>query len=124
MQINKTLTYLIAAVWLVNGLFCKVLNLVPRHREIVAQILGDELAEPLTILIGLAELVMVIWILSGFKPKINAATQILIVGVMNILEFFLVPELLLWGQLNIVFAAMFMGLVYYNAFVLNKKANE
>jgi hypothetical protein len=27
----QLLNYLIAAVWLVNGLFCKVLNLVPRH---------------------------------------------------------------------------------------------
>jgi len=34
-------TYLIAAVWLVNGLFCKVLHLTPRHERIVARILGE-----------------------------------------------------------------------------------
>jgi hypothetical protein len=39
MTTYKLLNYLIAAVWLVNGLFCKVLGLVPRHQEIVATIL-------------------------------------------------------------------------------------
>ena len=34
-------TYLIAAVWLVNGLFCKVLHLTPRHERIVARTLGE-----------------------------------------------------------------------------------
>ncbi len=37
---NQILNYLIAAVWIANGLFCKVLNLVPRHQEIVARIIG------------------------------------------------------------------------------------
>lgn len=40
--IHRILTYLIAAVSLINGLFCKVLNLVPRHRQIVAEILGED----------------------------------------------------------------------------------
>jgi hypothetical protein len=39
---------LIAAAWLVNGLFCKVLNFVPRHEEIVRRILGDEYSVFLT----------------------------------------------------------------------------
>ena len=39
-----TFTFLIAGVWLVFGLYCKVLNQVPRHEEIVAQILGTEQA--------------------------------------------------------------------------------
>ena len=40
MTTHQVLHYLIAAVWLANGLFCKVLNLVPRHQQIVARILG------------------------------------------------------------------------------------
>jgi putative exporter of polyketide antibiotics len=48
--------YLIAAVWLINGLFCKLFNLVPRHQEIVSNILGHEHAALLTKLIGLGEL--------------------------------------------------------------------
>lgn len=111
----------IAAVWLANGLLCKVLNLVPRHQEIVKEILSTEYAGLLTILIGIAEVVMTVWILSNYKPKWNAVIQIVIIAVMNIIEFTMVPHLLLWGRLNIVFAAMFIALIYFNEFHLNKK---
>jgi len=120
-KLHKGLTLLISVVWLANGLFCKVLNLVPRHEQIVARILGEDYSRPLTILIGLSEVVMAVWVLSKFKSKLNAITQILIVALMNTLEFILVPDLLLWGRLNSVFALLFIGLVYYNEFVLNKK---
>ncbi len=119
-KIHKILTYLIAVVWLINGLFCKVLNFVPRHEQIVGRILGNDYAKPLTILIGLAEIGMTIWILSRIKPKLNAVIQIAIVATMNILEFFLVPDLLLWGRFNAVVAAAFILLVYFNEFVLGK----
>jgi uncharacterized membrane protein YphA (DoxX/SURF4 family) len=119
--LHKTLTFLIALVWLANGLVCKVLNLVPRHEEIVARILGDENSRLFTILIGLSEIIMAIWVLTKFKSKLNAIAQIIIVATMNILEFIFVPELLLWGRFNIIFAFLFIGLVYYNEFVLNKK---
>jgi hypothetical protein len=121
---NRLLTHLIAIVWLANGLFCKVLNLVPRHHEIVARILGDDYAYILTLLIGLAEIFMSIWILSKIKTRLNAITQIAVVAVMNILEFFLVPELLLWGKLNSIFAFLFILAVYYNEFYLNKKLTQ
>lgn len=48
----------------------------------------------------------------------------IIVAAMNIIEFILVPDLLLWGKLNIIFAFLFIGLVYYNGFILNKKPNQ
>lgn len=118
---HKALTYLIAAVWLVNGLFCKVLNLVSRHEQIVARILGNDYSRPLTIVIGLSEIVMAIWILSKFNSKLNAIVQMTVVATMNIIEFIIAPDLLLWGKLNIIFAFLFVGLVYYNEFVLNKK---
>lgn len=120
MSKHTALNYLIALVWIVNGLFCKVLNLVPRHQAIVANILGEEYARLLTILIGLSELVMAAWILSGFKTRFNALTQMFIVGLMNILEFLLVPDLLLWGKLNSVFAVLFIITVYYNEFHLKQ----
>lgn len=111
---------LIAAVWLVNGLYCKVLNLVPRHQEIVARILGDDYAPLLTKLIGVSEILMVVWILSRLYSRLNAITQISIVLLMNVIEFIAVPDLLLWGRFNILFAAMFAGVVYYNEFILCK----
>ncbi len=117
--IHKILIYLAATVWLTNGLYCKVLNFVPRHGEIVGRILGGDYARPLTILIGLAEIGMTIWILSRKKPKINAAFQIVIVGTMNVLEFIFVPDLLLFGRFNILVAAAFIFTVYFNEFVLS-----
>jgi hypothetical protein len=108
----RAIHYLIAAVWLVNGFVCKVLNLVPRHQQIVARVLGAEYARTLTVLIGVAEIAMAVWIISGIRPRLNAIMQIIIVATMNILEFILVPDLLLWGRFNAVFASLFIILIY------------
>lgn len=116
------LTYAIALVWLTNGLLCKIFNLVPRHEQIVARILGQEHARLFTLLIGVAELFMGIWILSAFKAKFVAIAQIIIVLTMNIIELSITPDLLLWGKFNIVYASIFSGFIYYNAFVLDKRS--
>lgn len=121
---HRLLSYLIATVWIANGLFCKVLNLVPRHQQIVASILGGNHSRTLTLLIGLSEVGMAIWILSGINARLNAAIQIVIIGTMNILEFALVPDLLLWGKANSIFAFMFILLIIYNEFYLNKKLTQ
>jgi len=118
---HKLLNYIIANVWIVNGLFCKVLNLVPRHQQIVGQILGNEYSRSLTILVGLLEIGMAIWILTGLWTRLNAVTQILVIAAMNVLEFVLVPDLLMWGKANSIFAFLFILLIYYNEFHLNKK---
>jgi hypothetical protein len=104
----------IALVWLINGLFCKVLNLVPRHELIVGRILGQDYARSLTLLIGLSEIAMSIWILSGIKPRLNAYLQIAIIATMNTIEFTLAPDLLLWGKLNSLFAFLFILIIYFN----------
>src|SRR5215207_6949267 len=120
----KLLNYLIAAVWLVNGLFCKVLNGVPRHQEIVARILGNDHARLLTTLIGLAEITMAVWIVSGYRARLNAISQIMVIATMNILEFILVPDLLLWGRFNILFAFLFMLLIGFNEYFLRPKPTQ
>jgi len=121
---HKLLNYFIAAVWIANGLFCKVLNLVPRHEEIVGRILNLDRpsANLITILIGFSEIGMAIWILSGLWTRLNVATQILVIATMNILEFVLVPDLLMLGKANSIFAFLFILLIYYNEFHLNKKS--
>jgi hypothetical protein len=113
---SKILTYLITLVWLLNGLFAKVLNLVPRHTEIVANILGEEYARPLTILIGCSEIAMAVWIWLDRQRKPTAIVQIAIILTMNTLESLLVPDLLLWGYFNPVFAVLFCGLIWYHGF--------
>jgi hypothetical protein len=71
--------------------------------------------------IGVAETVMAIWIVSGIWPRLNAITQIAVIAIMNVLEFILVPDLLLWGRLNLLFASMFILIIWYNAFYLRLK---
>ncbi len=115
---HTLLTPLIASIWLINGLVCKVLNLVPRHQEIVATILGQEHAVFLTKAIGVSEIAMAVWIWSGKWPRLNAISQIVIIATMNILEFVLVPHLLLWGRLNLLFAVLLIVVIYYNEFHL------
>ena len=117
---NK-LNYGIAAVWIINGLFCKVLNLVPRHEEIVTRILGGDYSRLLTILIGCSEMVMAVLILMGINSRFNAIAQITIIAAMNLLEFILAPDLLLWGKFNSLFAFLFILLIYFNEFHLNPK---
>jgi hypothetical protein len=120
-KIYSAIKYFITAVWFINGLFCKVLNMVPRHEQIVGIILGDNFSRLITILIGLSEIFMAIWILSGVKTRLNAITQISVVASMNILEFILVPNLLLWGKLNSLFAFLFILIIYLNEFYLAKE---
>ncbi|MEP6789571.1 MAG: DoxX-like family protein [Acidobacteriota bacterium] len=118
MNLATALSYFFAAVWVGNGLFCKVLGWVPRHRTIVARILGETHADLITRTIGFAEICMAAWILSGITPRINAVTQIAVIAAMNILEFFLARDLLLWGRLNAVFASILILLIYYREFFL------
>lgn len=118
--IKNILTIGIALVWLINGLFCKLLNLIPRHEQIVARILGEEYAGLFTKLIGVAEIIMCIWILSRIKPRLCALTQIIVIAAMNILEFVLVPDILLFGKLNIVLAAVLIVVIFIIEFLLSK----
>lgn len=113
---KKTITIFIALVWLANGLFCKILNFVPRHQEIVGQILGGLYELLLTRTIGILECLMFLWILSNIKSRFCAIFQILIILTMNFLEFALVPDLLLFGRFNILVAIAFCYLIYWNEF--------
>jgi hypothetical protein len=122
-MLHKILNGLIAMVWVINGLFCKVLNWVPRHQQIVAKILHTEQARPLTITIGILEILMAVWVVSGIRQRFCAIAQIVIILTMNILEFLLAPDLLLFGRLNLMVAIFFCGLIFVNEFFLKKKAN-
>ena len=83
--------------------------------------MGHENSRLITLMIGLSEIAMSVWILSGIKPKANAIVQIGVVATMNIIELMVAPDLLLWGRLNILFASLFMLLIFFNEFVWNRK---
>lgn len=111
---QNILNIIIAGVWLINGLLSKVLGLTPRHEAIVARILGTEFSHPLTILIGISEIFMAIWVLSTFRAKLNTYAQIFLVCTMNILETILAPDLLLWGHWNLLWAITFCFIIWKN----------
>ena len=106
----------IALVWLVNGLYCKVLDQVPRHQAIVAEILGKDYAVLATKTIGVLETGMFIWVISRIKSRWCSIVQIVTVAVMNIIEFFRVPQLLLFGKANALFALIFIIVIYLHEF--------
>jgi uncharacterized membrane protein YphA (DoxX/SURF4 family) len=67
----------LGGVWLHQGLWAKILDRDPSHREIVGRLPGMDggRARDVTIAIGVAEVAMAAWIVSGFKPRTCAATQ-------------------------------------------------
>ena len=86
---------LAAVVWFVFGTIFKVGGAVPRHREIVAEVLGGEIAPSITVLIGLAETALGLWFLIGFLPRICAVFQTVAIVSMNALELIYARSLLL-----------------------------
>jgi hypothetical protein len=119
-SLKNCISFLIAAVWVINGLYCKVLNMVPRHQLIIANILGNNYASQFTKIIGSLEIMLAIWIISGIKTRLCAVIQILLILSMNIIEFVLTPYILLFGKFNIVVALFFCCLVYINEFGVNR----
>lgn len=115
--LHSLLTIAIALVWLINGLVCKVLNLVPRHQLIVARILGEENSVIFTRVIGLLEILMAVWIISGIKARFCTLSQLLIIASMNIIEFLLAPDLLLFGRGNILVATLLILVIAGNEFL-------
>ncbi len=111
---KNILTIGIALVWLINGLFCKLLNLVPRHQMIVSSILGKDYSYIATKTIGVLEVLMFIWIISKIKSRLCALTQIIVIAIMNIIEFIFVPHLLLFGRANIIIATIFIFIIFYH----------
>lgn len=97
-------------------MFCKILHLEPRHQEIVARILGEPVSAPVTILIGVMEVLMCAWILTGIRPRFCAVTQAVLIAAMNLIEYFRAADLLLFGKLNIVFAFLFILFLLLYAF--------
>jgi hypothetical protein len=122
-QLLKTsLTIAIALVWFINGLFCKLLNLVQRHESIVSRILGESFAPVLTKTIGALEVLMAIWIISGTRSRLCTYSQIIIIATMNIIETIMVPDLLLYGRANLFPAAFLISVIFLNEYAFKKRS--
>ena len=111
-RLRLPLRVFVAGVWLANGLLCKVLDRVPRHRQIVERVLGLDDASLLTKAIGVGEILIGLWVLTGLLPRPITWLQIALVATMNVLEFWLAPDLLLFGRVNLLVALLFIGVLY------------
>lgn len=109
----RVFRFAIGLTWLINGLFCKLMNGVPRHPEIIATILGESHLNILVVLIGSGEMIIAFWIWSGRYLIACAWLQITLVLTMNIIEQIMVPELLLWGHWNLLWALGFCALIWF-----------
>jgi hypothetical protein len=105
-------TVALAAVWLGNGLLAKVLGFVPRHEEIVARFFGDAHARGIVVAIGLGEIAMAAWIVSGYRRRRCALAQATLVVAMNGLELWRARDLLLFPVLMPVANALLIALAF------------
>ncbi|MES2924722.1 MAG: DoxX-like family protein [Verrucomicrobiota bacterium] len=107
------LTILIGSVWVFHGYYSKVSNGVPRHRQIVGRILGDGIADRATLAIGILEILLGVWIFSGFRRRACALVQTLALVSMNFLEILLAKDLLISAPGMVALNLGFISLIWY-----------
>jgi uncharacterized membrane protein YphA (DoxX/SURF4 family) len=76
--VARTARLVLAGVWLHQGVWAKILDGDPSHREIVGRMPGmtHRSARAATTAIGVLEAAMAVWVLSGLRPRTCAAVQI------------------------------------------------
>lgn len=109
---HAALTALVASVWLFHGLGNKLFGLSPRHLAIVQSVPGLDGArgELLLMLVGIGEVILAAWVISGWLPRVCAAVQTVALLAMNVLELTYAKHLLISPvgllPINIVFLAI------------------
>lgn len=98
-----------------HGLYSKLLDGIPRHRLIVARVLGEDLAALATIAIGVMEILLGLWVWTHRLPRTCAAVQTGAIVAMNALEISRAPDLLVSAPGMVVLNALFLALGWYNA---------
>lgn len=103
----------IGSVWVFHGLYSKILSGIPRHRLIVAKILGTTNAGIMTKTIGLLEVILGVWAFSGWQPIGCAVVQTAALVAMNTLEIILARELLISAAGMVILNLVFLLLVWH-----------
>ena len=75
----------VAAVWLYEGLWCKLLGGEPRQREIVEAVprIGSRIGASFLKCLGAVEVTLALWALSGVLPIPCALVQTLLLVALN-----------------------------------------
>lgn len=107
----------LASVWLVHGLYNKLLGGSPRHLAIVQSVpgLGGAPGRYALIAVGLAEVGIGLWMLSRRAPRTCAAVQTIMLLSMNVLELTFARDLLLWPAGLLPINLCFLALVWISA---------
>lgn len=103
----------IAGVWIFHGLYSKVLNGIPRHKMIVAEILGEAIADVAVIGIGILEILLGCWVITGLFRRLNATVQTLALVSMNTLEILLARQFLISAGGMVILNFCFLTLVWW-----------
>jgi hypothetical protein len=104
---------LIGGIWIYHGLYSKLLNGIPRHQQIVARVLGQNFARPATRLIGVLELILGIWAITGIESFACAIVQTAAILGMNTLEIIFAGDLLISAIGMVALNLGFLALVWF-----------
>ena len=76
----------IAAVWLYEGLWCKLLGRMPSQAEVVAAVplFGPRYGGVFLKLLGIVEVTIALWVLSGLAPVVCAMAEALLLITLNV----------------------------------------
>jgi len=75
----------IAAVWMYEGLWCKILGGVKSQVDVVQAVprIGPRFGVAFLKTLGLAEIAVALWVMSGFAPGICAIAQTVLLVTLN-----------------------------------------
>ena len=75
----------IAAVWLYEGLWCKILGRMPSQVEAVTAVprLGPRFGAPFLKALGIVEVAIAVWVMTGMAPGLCAIVQTALLVVLN-----------------------------------------
>ena len=109
--------FVIGVVWVFHGLYSKLLDGIPRHRLIVARILGDRIARPATKFVGGFEILLGLLAFTGFARGECAAVQTVAIVGMNTLEIFLAGDLLISAIGMVILNSGFLVVIWNCALI-------
>jgi uncharacterized membrane protein YphA (DoxX/SURF4 family) len=107
----------VATVWLVHGVYNTLLGGSPRHLAIVQSVpgLGGATGASMLTAVGLFELAMGVWVLTGRRLRLCAAIQTAVLLTMNIIELTSARPLLLWPAGLLPVNLLFLGAMWIAA---------
>jgi hypothetical protein len=75
----------VAAVWLYEGLWCKILGRVRSQVEVVTAVprLGPRFGPPFLKMLGLVEVGLAVWVMTGIAPGVCAIVETALLIVLN-----------------------------------------